>query len=267
MPLQAIGPGGSLLMKLLGRAALGSTALLGGYEVSKIPGRIREDILRAGPNDPDNKGAFKVNPIQDLFVDPAQLRTDYFKRQRTSLSEDPAIRERLNTLGLTKEAIGERSGDEFLIDTKKKAKEIKTVEELKEVLAGMKDGSVALSQLENPTANTLRSTIRQLNEADPFSAIGQQKYARQQDSLQNTRLLDADIRAARGQQNDLAVALAKLTADKDRSMLEYKLGNQQLQIDRRRLEMDDRRADKRLQQEMILRLVDGLKQTGQAFSY
>ena len=265
--LPAIGTGGSLLMKLLGPAALGSTALLGGYEVSKIPGRVREDILRAGPNDPDNKGAFKVNPIQDLMVDPEELRTAYFSRQRDRLAEDRQIRERLNTLGLTKEAIGERSGLEFLVDTKKQAADIKKVEELEELILGKPGGADALAQLDTPSKNQLRALSQRLDEQNPFSAIGQQKYARKQDSLQHARLLDADRRAAQGQANELAVALAKLSGDKDKNMLDYRLGNQQLQIDRRRLEMEDRRADRRLQQEMILRLVDGLRQTGQAFSY
>ena len=283
MPFPAIAAGGAGLLKLLGYGSLaaGTGAAGLGYTFPSLIGQDAKSVLlkdqdryELDPTKPGKPGKVERSAVESafdkLFRREKEIQEEGKKQRLTQLLRDPGTKALL-TINPTLRSSITADTPQTEIDNK-----LLLAQSQAEILPRIAaTGLNTLSRAEQlqmtpdelgTYAAGLERRRKQQDQRDAFYSPDA-VYARDQDRFTQGRLLDSDIRAARGQQNDLAVALAKITADKDRSMLDYRLGNQQLQIDRRRLEMEDRRADRRLQQEMILRLVDGLRQTGQAFTY
>ena len=276
MPIPAVAAGGAGLLKLLGYGSLAAGTGAAGlaYTFPSLIGQDAKSVLlkdqdryELDPTKPGEPGKVVRSPIETaadkFFRREKEIQEEGKKQRLTQLLDDPGTKDLLRINPTLRSSI---TADTPQTDIDNK---LLLAQQQAEILPRI--AATGLNTLSR--AEQLQMTPDELG----TYAAGLERRRKNMDRrdafedptavFNRDRLLSSDSRAAQNQRNELAVALAKLAGDKDKNMLDYRLGNQQLQIDRRRLEMEDRRADRRLQHEMILRLIDGLNKTGQAFSY
>ena len=250
-------PAGAALAKLAGGiGAAGALGAAGAYGISRIGPSIEEDILKSAPNDPDDPAGlkYKTNPIQDFFINEQELGNKFYKRQRNDLyKNDAKVRERLTQLGLTKEALGQRSSDVFLADTKKESKRLDDIEDLKNQIEGMDGGAAKLASLpDNPTKAMLKKAVISLDKVDRYgggrgtliAAEKDRDFLRRQEASRYTDRLEG--------------LLADRQFQQSQAQNNYQLQLGQMNMNNRRLDMENARSNRRDQREALALLLQGL---------
>ena len=181
------GKGAVGAFKTIGNIAdtVGTGALL--YGASQLPGSIKEDILAAGPNDPDSDSqyGFKVGgPINSLALKitgdtPKTLEETYKKRKRKELLADPLVAERVAALNLTKDQI-EPDKILFLQQTQNEFDEYKKLKAVKDALEGR---GVTIDP--NADYASLSRLLKESKLGDITTPEGQAQYAVDQAEKKN----------------------------------------------------------------------------------
>jgi hypothetical protein len=251
-------------MLMLGLGTLGVG--LAAYGASKVPNMVREGILSEGPNDPDDPKNFNLNPFQKLLVDEKSLRPQYFKRQRNTVYKDKDVRDRIDSLGLSKTDIGERGTAEFLADTKKDYNEFVRKEDLINSSRSIKGFSDYLGGRgpNDLTLDDLSKKVRELSEKDPLTAIGARALQNKRTEVEtNTEQERYEDRLTR-EQKIFAAQQAQQNLTNQMQLNQIQSAREERRFDRedRKEERELRREDSRRkeQQQMMLMLMRGLQQ-------